>query len=191
MILEVIIGYMNNFDEFQILKPINELVLILKKGDITLENVDAIVNAANKQLAPGGGVCGAIHFAAGSGLAEECKQIGYCETGEAKITKGYNLPSKYVIHTVGPVYSGKSSDEMFLRNCYENSLKLAVKNNLTSIAFPSISTGIFGYPIKEASKIALKTITEFLEIERGLEKVIMVLFSENAFNIYKESLKKL
>ncbi|BBB32157.1 Appr-1-p processing protein [Thermotomaculum hydrothermale] len=169
----------------------NNCTLRLVKGDITKERVDAIVNAANRQLLPGGGVCGAIHRAAGEGLAKECREIGFCDTGEAVITNGYNLPTNYVIHTVGPVYSGREEDAKYLSNCYKNSLKLAVKNNLKSIAFPSISTGIFGYPVREASNVALKTIIDFLKENGKPELVEMVLFSNNDFNVYKESLENL
>ncbi|WP_201328498.1 O-acetyl-ADP-ribose deacetylase [Thermotomaculum hydrothermale] len=170
---------------------VNNCTLRLVKGDITKERVDAIVNAANRQLLPGGGVCGAIHRAAGEGLAKECREIGFCDTGEAVITNGYNLPTNYVIHTVGPVYSGREEDAKYLSNCYKNSLKLAVKNNLKSIAFPSISTGIFGYPVREASNVALKTIIDFLKENGKPELVEMVLFSNNDFNVYKESLENL
>ncbi len=170
---------------------INGCVLRLVKDDITKRKVDAIVNAANNQLLPGGGVCGAIHRAAGDGLAKECREIGYCETGEAVITNGYNLPAKYVIHTVGPVYSGSEKDAKLLSNCYENSLKLAVKNNLNSIAFPSISTGIFGYPVEEAAKVALSTIVDFLEKHGKPSLVEMVLFSDRDFQAYKEALEEI
>ncbi len=170
---------------------INNCVLRLVRDDITKRRVDAIVNAANRQLLPGGGVCGAIHRAAGPELAKECAEIGFCDTGEAVITKGYNLPAKYVIHTVGPVYSGSEEDPKLLSNCYKNSLKLAVKNNLNSIAFPSISTGIFGYPIGEASKVALSAIIDFLEKNGKPSLVEMVLFSQSDFDVYKNALEDL
>jgi len=170
---------------------VNGCILRLVKDDITKRKVDAIVNAANRQLLPGGGVCGAIHRAAGQELEKECRKIGYCETGEAVITGGYNLPAKYVIHTVGPVYSGKDQDAKLLADCYKNSLKLAVMNKLNSISFPSISTGIFGYPVKEASKVALSTIIDFLK-EKGKPLLVeMVLFSESDFNVYLKTLEEL
>lgn len=170
---------------------VNGCILRLVKGDITKRKIDVIVNAANRQLLPGGGVCGAIHRAAGPELAKECAEIGFCDTGEAVITKGYNLPAKFVIHTVGPVYSGSEEDPKLLSNCYKNSLKLVVKNNLNSIAFPSISTGIFGYPIEKASKIALSTIIDFLEKNGRPSLVEMVLFSQTDFDVYKNALEGL
>ncbi len=170
---------------------VNECTLRLVKGDITERKVDAIVNAANNKLLPGGGVCGAIHKAAGEGLAKECARIGFCETGDAVITKGYNLPAKYVIHTVGPVYSGSKRDAFLLSNCYKNSLKLAVKNSLNSIAFPSISTGIFGYPVEKASKVALSTIVDFLKANGKPSLVEMVLFSDSDFEVYRQVLEGL
>ncbi len=157
------------------------------KEDITTLNVDAIVNAANKSLLGGGGVDGAIHRAAGSQLLEECKTLGGAETGEAKITKGYNLPAKYVIHTVGPVWNGgKYNEDNLLKSCYKNSLKLAVENGIESIAFPSISTGIYGFPFEKACLIAMQTIKEFIEVSEQLEKIIFCTFSENDYSIYKK-----
>jgi len=167
---------------------IGDTVFELKLGDITAERTDAIVNAANEMLSPGGGVSGAIHKAAGPGLWEEAKNLGGCKTGEAKITKGYVLKAKYVIHTVGPVYSGRTSDADMLEACYKNSLTLAEKKGLRSIAFPSISTGIFGYPIKSASLVAVKTITSYLKDSPRLELVRMVLFSDNDLVIYEKAL---
>ena len=142
------------------------------KGDITKLKTDAIVNAANEALKRGGGVCGAIFAAAGADeLQRECDKIGECKTGEAVITKGYNLPAKYIIHTVGPVWHGGGhGEETLLRNCYRNSLLLAKKHNLESIAFPLISSGIFGYPKDEAMNVAETTINEFL--------------NENEMNVY-------
>lgn len=162
----------------------------IRQGDITRLEVDAIVNAANTSLLGGGGVDGAIHRAAGPELVAECRTIGGCPTGEARITKGYKLPARYVIHTVGPVYSGKPGDRDLLANCYSNSLKLAVEYNISSIAFPAISCGIYGYPIKEAGKVAMDTTLDFLKAHKSIEKVIFILFSSDNFNVYKEYLKK-
>lgn len=170
---------------------IGNSILELAVCDITTQDTEAVVNAANKALSPGGGVSGAIHRAAGPKLWEECKTLGGCNTGEAKLTKGYNLKAKYVIHTVGPVYSGSKSDPEDLRDCYKNSLLLASRNKIKSVSFPSISTGIFGYPVKEASRVALKTITNFLEEHPEIELVRMVLFTEGAYGIYKASLDKI
>lgn len=163
----------------------------LIKDDITIQETDAIVNAANNALSPGGGVSGAIHRASGPKLWEECKTLGGCQTGEAKTSKGYNLPAKYVIHTVGPVYGGSSEDAKLLKNSYKNSLSEASKNNIRSISFPSISTGIFGYPVKEASKIALGTIIDYLKNHSEIELVAMVLHSEGDYQIYLSTLKEL
>jgi len=164
--------------------------LVLIQGDITMQDTDAIVNAANNALSPGGGVSGAIHRAAGPGLWDECKKLGGCNTGEAKITKGYNLAARHVIHTVGPVYSGKPQDSIDLANCYRNCLELAEKNNLKSISFPSISTGIFGYPVKEAAEVAIETMSKFLEKNTLPELVQMVLFSESDFYTHKATANK-
>jgi O-acetyl-ADP-ribose deacetylase len=164
--------------------------LHILKGDITKQKTDAIVNAANKYLSPGGGVSGAIHRAAGQKLWQECLKLGGCRTGEAKITNGYDLAAKFVIHTVGPVYSGKEQDETDLANSYRNSLELAKKHGLKSISFPSISTGIFGYPVDKAAEIALKTITGFLSNNGEIEIVQIVLFDENSFSVFKDAASK-
>lgn len=159
--------------------------LVLNLGDITKVDVDAIVNAANETLLGGGGVDGAIHSAAGPELLEECKTLGGCKTGEAKITKGYNLLAKNIIHTVGPVYNSGENVEKLLSDCYRNSLKLASENNIKSIAFSGISTGVYGYPKEEASKIAIKSVLSFLKESPQEIKIIFVSFDEEAFNIYK------
>lgn len=160
------------------------------QADITKINADAIVNAANSSLLGGGGVDGAIHRAAGPELLAECKTIGGCPTGEARITKGYNLPAKYVIHTVGPVYRGLPSDSKLLSQCYENSFKIAVEKKIKTIAFPAISCGIYGYPIEDACQIALDTTIKFLKENEVLEKVIFVLFSKNDEKIYQQCLSR-
>jgi O-acetyl-ADP-ribose deacetylase (regulator of RNase III) len=170
---------------------IGNSVLELIRGDITIQETEAIANAANRRLSPGGGVSGAIHRAAGPELWEESKKLGGCETGEAKLTGGHNLKAKYVIHTVGPVYSGSTEDAKDLKNCYKNSLLLVSQKKIKSISFPSISTGIFGYPIKEASVVALKTITDFLKEHQEIKLVRMILFSEGDYKIYKSSIEKI
>jgi O-acetyl-ADP-ribose deacetylase (regulator of RNase III) len=170
---------------------INKTTIEILQGDITKEKVDAIVNAANNQLSPGGGVSGAIHRAAGPELWKEAKTLGGCKTGEAKITKGYNLPVKYVIHTVGPVYSGSEEDPELLSSCYRESLNLAVKNNLKSVSFPAISTGIFGYPAEPAARVALGTIVDFVKNNSGLELVRMVLFDKKSFEIHVKVLQEI
>ena len=154
-------------------------------GDITKLKVDAIVNAANSSLLGGGGVDGAIHRAAGPQLLEECRTLHGCRTGEAKITGGYNLPAMHVIHTVGPIYSGRPSDPEDLRNCYWNSLEVAKANDLHSITFPGISTGMYGYPKEEAARIALATVNEWLEANSDYDmEVTIVNFSEGDYQIY-------
>ncbi len=161
--------------------------IVIVKGDITQLNVDAIVNAANNSLLGGGGVDGAIHKAAGPELLNECRLLKGCKTGEAKITKAYNLRAKYVIHTVGPIWKGGNFEEpQLLANCYFNSLKLADNNELTSIAFPAISTGVYGYPKKAATKIAITTVKKFSINATSLKKIFFVCFSENDFNIYNK-----
>lgn len=155
--------------------------------DITKQNVDAIVNAANNALIGGGGVDGAIHNAAGNELLTEFRTLNGCETGQAKITKGYKLPAKYIIHTVGPIWNGGQNNEnKLLANCYKNCLKLAVENNIKTIAFPSISTGIYGFPIDNASEIALNEISTFLKENKMIELVKIVCFGQNAYNIYNK-----
>jgi O-acetyl-ADP-ribose deacetylase len=161
----------------------------IEKGDITKLRVDAIVNAANTSLLGGGGVDGAIHRAAGPKLLEECRKLNGCPTGEAKITKGYNLPAKYVIHTVGPIWKGGDhNEETLLANCYRNSLRLALENKIKSIAFPAISTGVYHFPIEQATKIAVKESKEFLEKNKSPQKVIFVCFDEGTYRIYNENI---
>jgi len=161
------------------------------RGDITKLGVDAIVNAANRSLLGGGGVDGAIHRAAGPKLLEECKTLGGCPTGGARITKGYNLPAKFVIHTVGPIYSGTSEDSRLLTNCYQNSLSLAVENSIMTIAFPAISCGVYGYPIDEACRIAIGTTCNFLHTDRSVQQIIFILFSEEDQKVYNDYLSEI
>jgi len=157
------------------------------KDNIVNMNTDAIVNAANNSLLGGGGVDGAIHRSSGKQLLEECKNLKGCLTGEAKMTKGYDLKAKWVIHTVGPIWKdGTNIEDSLLRNCYKNSLLLAEKHKLNSIAFPSISTGAYRFPIKRAARIAIKEITVNIESFKHLKEIYIVLFDKNTYNIYKE-----
>lgn len=163
------------------------------RDDITKIKVDAIVNAANKTLLGGGGVDGAIHLAGGKEILEECKKIvanqGGCETGDAVITTAGNLPAKYVIHTVGPIFNGGFEDkEKKLANCYINSLKLAVQNNCKSIAFPNISTGIYSFPKDKAAKIAIKATKEFLAKNKSIEEIVFVCFDEENFRFIQKEI---
>ncbi len=157
--------------------------------DITTLDVDGIVNAANTTLLGGGGVDGAIHRAAGPELLAECRTLGGCEPGDAKLTRGYRLPARFVIHTVGPIWhGGKHEEPETLANCYRNSLQLAVENGIQTIAFPAISCGAYGYPIQEAAEIALKTTREFLAKTDKIEKVIFVLWGEDVYEAYRKLL---
>ncbi|WP_303996985.1 O-acetyl-ADP-ribose deacetylase [Megamonas hypermegale] len=166
--------------------------ILFDLGDITKLDCDAIVNAANKTLLGGGGVDGAIHRAAGRELLAECRTLGGCNTGEAKITKGYKLKAKYVIHTVGPIYSGKSSDAADLASCYKNSLDLAKKHDIHSIAFPAISTGVYHYPLEEATRIALTTIDNWLKANADYDiEVIFSCFDKRTYSVYIDIAKKL
>ena len=159
------------------------------KADITRLEVDAIVNAANSTLLGGGGVDGAIHAAAGPGLLRECRTLGGCPTGEARLTGGYDLPAKYVIHTVGPIWrGGDMGEDGLLANCYINSLTLAAQNGVKTIAFPSISTGAYGFPVERASRIAVAEIRKFLEADSSIEKVIIVCFNQDVFEAYNKLL---
>ncbi|NLJ78384.1 MAG: O-acetyl-ADP-ribose deacetylase [Tissierellia bacterium] len=159
------------------------------EGDITKIESDAIVNAANNTLLGGGGVDGAIHRAGGPMILEQCKRIGGCPTGEARITTAGNMPSKYVIHTVGPIYKdGKQGESELLYRAYYNSLKLLAEYNLKTIAFPSISTGVYAYPKQEACHIAVKAVMDFVDNEAGIERVMFVLFSKDDYLLYKDIL---
>ncbi|HNW70538.1 MAG TPA: O-acetyl-ADP-ribose deacetylase [Bacteroidales bacterium] len=167
----------------------NRIELII--GDITKLGVDAIVNAANSSLLGGGGVDGAIHAAAGPALLEECRTLNGCQTGQAKITNGYRLPARYVIHTVGPVWrGGNQNEEEMLASCYRNSLQLAVTHDIKTIAFPNISTGVYGFPKPLASVIVVNEVQKFLKSDATIEKVIFVCFGNENFDLYSKLLSK-
>ena len=162
------------------------------QDDITQLQVDAIVNAANSTLLGGGGVDGAIHRAAGPELLEECRKLHGCDTGQAKITKGYHLTAKWVIHTVGPVWEGgNSGEDELLAQCYRNSLALAVQNGIKTIAFPAISTGAYGFPLYRATKIAVSEVNKFLQSNDSLEQAIFVCFGQNAYNSYLQVMQEI
>jgi len=165
--------------------------IVLKKGDITREKADAIVNAANKSLLGGGGVDGAIHRAGGPAILDECRKLGGCETGDAKITTGGNLPAKYVIHTVGPVWGGgKTGEDDKLASAYRRSLEVASENGVKTVAFPSISTGAYRFPIDRAARIALRTVADYLKGHPEIESVSFVLFSDRDLEVYAQAAKE-
>jgi len=168
-------------------KSLNRLEIV--QGDITVQTVDAIVNAANNSLLGGGGVDGAIHRAAGPLLLKECRRLKGCETGSAKLTRGYDLPAKWVIHTVGPVWrGGRDNEDHLLASCYRSCLELATKNQLLSIAFPSISTGAYGFPVERAAEIAAVELKSHLDQNRLPEKVIFVCFDSQTYQAYLKAL---
>lgn len=170
----------------------NKNKIFLSQEDITEMEVDAIVNAANSSLEGGGGVDGAIHQAAGRELLEACRLLNGCATGDAKITKGFNLPAKFVIHTVGPIWNnGSNNEEKLLESCYKRSMEVAVQNNCKTIAFPNISTGIYHFPKDLAAKIAINTVIDFLNNNQTVDKVIFVCFSKENYKIYKTILDNL
>lgn len=164
-------------------------IITTTKGDITKLSVDAIVNAANTSLLGGGGVDGAIHRAAGHGLLEECITLNGCKTGQSKITKGYNLPAKFVIHTVGPIwYGGNRNERELLRSCYITALNLAKENGIKTIAFPAISCGVYHFPLEEACKIATDTVREFISKNDCFEKIVFIDINDAIIDIYKKYL---
>lgn len=166
--------------------------IAIVEGDITQQQVDAIVNAANNSLLGGGGVDGAIHRAAGLGLWEECRSLGGCQTGDAKITRGYNLLADWVIHTVGPIWRGGNFGEAeLLASCYRRCLEIATQYEIISIAFPAISTGDYGFPPQLAAKIAVKTVKAFLENNSSVEQVILVCFTHRDYNYYVSALREI
>lgn len=172
--------------------PINDGYVELVQGDITREEVDVIVNAANNGLRGGGGVDGAIHRVAGPELAEACREIGWCPTGEARITPGFQLPAKYVIHTVGPVWEGGNKNEhQLLENCYRSSVKLADYHGLQTISFCSISTGVYGYPVTRAAKIAVDTLRELAQQYPRIQRIRMVTFGEDTYRAYADEVQEL
>jgi O-acetyl-ADP-ribose deacetylase (regulator of RNase III) len=165
--------------------------LTLVRGDITRQDVDAIVNAANNSLLGGGGVDGAIHRAAGPELLEECRKLNGCRTGEAKITRGYRLPARWVIHTVGPVWhGGNSGEDELLTSCYRSCFALVEQHHLKTVAFPSISTGAYGFPVGRASKIAIREIKRFLDRNDSVERVSVVCFDQETYDAYESAIKE-
>ncbi len=173
------------------IKAVTKRIAIVK-GDITRQTVDAIVNAANTTLLGGGGVDGAIHRAAGPELLAECRTLGGCPTGQARITKGYRLPAKWVIHTVGPVWrDGRRGEDELLASCYRSCFALAERHDIRTLAFPSISTGAYGFPMDRAARIALTETKKFLEKNTSVEKVLLVCFGKAALEIYQAALKEI
>jgi O-acetyl-ADP-ribose deacetylase (regulator of RNase III) len=161
--------------------------IFVVEGDITKQKVDAIVNAANTTLLGGGGVDGAIHRAAGAELLEECRTLGGCPTGQAKITKGYRLPAKWIIHTVGPVWrDGNHHEDELLTSCYRSCFELVVQHDIRRVAFPSISTGAYGFPMERAARIAVRQAKAFLEQNASVEKVVLVCFGQHAFDLHQK-----
>ncbi len=174
------------------IKEIHGVTIECLKGDIASQpDMMAIVNAANARLQPGGGVAGAIHRAAGPGLEEECRKYAPIEPGQAVITGGYNLPSRYVIHTLGPVYGVDKPEEKLLADCYRNSLQLAEEHDIESIAFPAISTGYFRYPLEKATEVALRTVLEMIPGLKKVKKIRFVLFSDSDLMVYEAELARL
>lgn len=166
--------------------------LVVVEGDITRQEVEAIVNAANSSLLGGGGVDGAIHRAAGPELLAECRALGGCPTGQAKLTRGYRLPAKWVIHTVGPVWrDGAHGEDELLAGCYRNSLALAAQKGIKTIAFPSISTGAYGFPVERAARLAVRECKAFLEQNQTVDKVVLVCFGQSALDIYQEAMREI
>ena len=166
--------------------------IVVVEGDITRQPVDALVNAANTSLLGGGGVDGAIHRAAGPELLAECRTLGGCDTGQAKITRGYKLPARWVIHTVGPVWhDGSRGEEELLASCYQSCFALVESHGIKSVAFPSISTGAYGFPMERAARIALRETKGFLEQNRSVEKVMLVCFGSNALQIHQAALREI
>ena len=174
------------------IKKINKSELELIQGDITGQDTDAIVNAANNSLLGGGGVDGAIHRAGGISILEECKKLEGCPTGEARVTTAGNMRSSYVIHTVGPVWQdGTQNEPGLLKDCYRHSMEIAEEHELSSISFPSISTGVYRFPIKHASEIALNTVADYLKGSTCIRKTVFVLFSEKVLNIFEHTLENM